>query len=88
MKLIIGLGNPGKEYESTRHNAGFITIDKFAEKNNIEFHLEPKFKGALGMKVFNSEKVLLLKPMTYMNLSGESVIAVMNFYKINVEDED
>ena len=86
MKLIIGLGNPGKEYESTRHNAGFITIDKFAEKNNIEFHLEPKFKGALGMKVFNSEKVLLLKPMTYMNLSGESVIAVMNFYKIDVED--
>lgn len=86
MKLIIGLGNPGKEYESTRHNAGFIAIDKFAEKNNIEFHLEPKFKGALGMKVFNGEKVLLLKPMTYMNLSGESVIAVMNFYKIEVDD--
>ncbi len=86
MKLIIGLGNPGKEYESTRHNAGFIAIDAFAKKNDIEFNLEPKFKGAIGTKVFNGEKVLLLKPMTYMNLSGESVIAVMNFYKINVED--
>ena len=86
MKLIIGLGNPGKEYESTRHNAGFIAIDAFAKKNDIEFNLEPKFKGAIGTKVFNGEKVLLLKPMTYMNLSGESVIAVMNFYKIDVED--
>ena len=86
MKLIIGLGNPGKEYESTRHNAGFIAIDAFAKKNDIEFNLEPKFKGAIGTKVFNGEKVLLLKPMTYMNLSGESVIQVMNFYKIDVED--
>lgn len=86
MKLIIGLGNPGKEYESTRHNAGFIAIDAFAKKNDIEFNLEPKFKGAIGTKVFNGEKVLLLKPMTYMNLSGESVIAVMNFYKIDVEN--
>lgn len=86
MKLIVGLGNPGKEYESTRHNAGFIAIDAFAKKNNIDFSLEPKFKGAIGTKVFNGEKVMLLKPMTYMNLSGESVIAVMNFYKIDVED--
>jgi PTH1 family peptidyl-tRNA hydrolase len=86
MKLIIGLGNPGKEYESTRHNAGFIAIDAFAKDNDITFNLEPKFKGAIGVKVFNGEKVLLLKPMTYMNLSGEAVIAVMNFYKIDVED--
>ena len=86
MKLIIGLGNPGKEYEATRHNAGFIAIDTFAKQNDIEFNLEPKFKGAIGTKVFNGEKVFLLKPMTYMNLSGESVIAVMNFYKIAVED--
>jgi len=86
MKLIVGLGNPGTQYENTRHNAGFIAIDNFAKKNDIEFKLEPKFKGALGVKSFNGEKVLFLKPMTYMNLSGESVIAVMNFYKIAVED--
>ena len=86
MKLIIGLGNPGSQYDSTRHNAGFIAIDKFAEDNDITFNLEPKFKGAIGVKVFNGEKVLLLKPMTYMNLSGEAVIAVMNFYKIDVDD--
>ena len=88
MKLIVGLGNPGTQYENTRHNAGFIAIDAFAKKNDIEFKLEPKFKGAIGMKVFNGDKVFLLKPMTYMNLSGESVIAVMNFYKIDVEDID
>ncbi|MBR6072118.1 MAG: aminoacyl-tRNA hydrolase [Acholeplasmatales bacterium] len=86
MKLIIGLGNPGSQYEATRHNAGFIAIDEFARKNDIEFRLEPKLKGAIGVKVFNGEKVMLLKPMTYMNLSGESVIAVMNYYKIEVDD--
>ena len=86
MKLIIGLGNPGQQYESTRHNAGFIAIDAFAKKNNVEFNLEPKFKGALATINQNGEKTLLLKPMTYMNLSGESVIAVMNYYKIDVED--
>ena len=86
MKLIVGLGNPGLQYESTRHNAGFIAIDEFAKRHDITFNLEPKFKGAIGTKVFNGEKVLLLKPMTYMNLSGEAVISVMNFYKIDVED--
>ena len=86
MKLIVGLGNPGTQYENTRHNAGFIAIDEFARRNNIVFNLEPKFKGAIGSKIFNNEKVLLLKPMTYMNLSGESIIAVVNFYKIDIND--
>ena len=86
MKLIVGLGNPGSQYENTRHNAGFIAIDNFAKKHNLEFSLEPKLKGALAKTQINGEKVFLLKPMTYMNLSGESVIAVLNYYKIEVDD--
>ena len=86
MKLIVGLGNPGKEYENTRHNCGFIVLDRFANKHNLEFKLEPKFKGMISNVNFLGHKAILLKPMTYMNLSGESVIAVMNFYKINIED--
>ncbi len=86
MKLIVGLGNPGSQYENTRHNAGFIAIDNFAKRHNLEFSLEPKLKGALAKGQINGEKVFLLKPMTYMNLSGESVIAVLNYYKIEVDD--
>ena len=86
MKLIVGLGNPGSQYENTRHNAGFIAIDEFAKRHNLEFSLEPKLKGAIAKAQIDGEKVFLLKPMTYMNLSGESVIAVLNYYKIEVED--
>ena len=86
MKLIIGLGNPGSQYENTRHNMGWMAIDRFAKINNVEMHLEPKFQGIIGSITINGEKTLLLKPVTYMNLSGESVIKVMTFYKINVED--
>ncbi|MDE5715022.1 MAG: aminoacyl-tRNA hydrolase [Anaeroplasmataceae bacterium] len=86
MKLIVGLGNPGKDYERTRHNVGFMALDGFAQKHSIEFKLEPKFKGMLATINLNGNKALLLKPMTYMNLSGESVKAVMSFYKINIED--
>ena len=86
MKLIIGLGNPGSEYENTRHNMGFMSIDRFVTKNNINLKLEPKFQGILGSCVLNGEKAILLKPTTYMNLSGESVIKVMNFYKIDSND--
>ena len=86
MKLIIGLGNPGKNYENTRHNMGWMAIDSFAKKNNVEMHLEPKFQGIIGSITINNEKSILLKPVTYMNLSGESIIKVMNFYKIDVDD--
>ena len=86
MKLIIGLGNPGNNYENTRHNMGWMAIDRFAKNNNIEMHLEPKFQGIIGNIVVNGEKTLLLKPVTFMNLSGESVIKVMNFYKIESDD--
>lgn len=86
MKLIIGLGNIGKEYEGTRHNVGFMAIDQFAEKYNAIFKEEKRFKGFIAEARINGERIILLKPTTYMNLSGESVILVMQFYKINVND--
>ena len=86
MKLIIGLGNPGSLYENTRHNAGFMAVDAFAKRHDVTFQLEPKLKGMIGKVTLNGNKALILKPMTYMNLSGESVNAVMQFYKIDVED--
>lgn len=86
MRLIVGLGNPGLQYENTRHNVGFMTIDKFASDNNATFRLEAKMKGMLATVMIGGKKTLLLKPMTYMNLSGESIRAVMNYYKIAIED--
>lgn len=86
MKLIVGLGNPGVQYEQTRHNVGFMAIDAFAKKHNATFRLEPKLKGMLASLTIDGKKALILKPMTYMNLSGESVAAVMKYYKIDIED--
>ena len=85
MKIIVGLGNPGDEYKFTRHNAGFIMIDKFAEQNGMEFN-KNKFKSLVAEKNINGEKVILLKPQTYINLSGEAVKEAMSFYKLDVED--
>ncbi|GAA0745292.1 aminoacyl-tRNA hydrolase [Clostridium oceanicum] len=82
MYLIVGLGNIGSKYDKTRHNIGFDTIDAIAEKYNINVDRE-KFKGVYGQGVINGEKILLLKPSTYMNLSGESIIKAANFYKID-----
>ena len=70
MKLIVGLGNPGKEYENTRHNMGYIFIDKFASSHNAEITKE-KFNGLYTEIIINNEKVILMKPLSYMNLSGE-----------------
>ena len=86
MKLIVGLGNPGKQYEGTRHNAGFIAIDEVAKHYGAEFKLESKLKGMVAKINSNGNKAILLKPMTYMNLSGESVVATAQFYKIPLED--
>lgn len=86
MKLFIGLGNPGKKYAQTRHNVGFMVIDELAKKWGVSMSEERKFKGIIGSAHVNGEKVLLLKPTTFMNLSGESVQAVMDFY--NIDDED
>ncbi|SHK04565.1 peptidyl-tRNA hydrolase [Clostridium cavendishii DSM 21758] len=85
MFLIVGLGNPGKEYENTRHNIGFEVIDYLASKYNIDINRE-KFKGVYGDGYIGGEKVILLKPTTYMNLSGESIREIKNFYKIENEE--
>lgn len=85
MKLIVGLGNPGKQYENTRHNIGFEVIDELSRKLSIPLN-QSKFKGLYGIGFHKNEKVVLLKPLTYMNLSGESIRAVMDFYRIEIED--
>lgn len=85
MKCFIGLGNPGKQYEMNRHNVGFLAIDRFAAKWGIS-SFQNKGKGLLAEGNVNGTKVFLLKPMTYMNLSGESMRAVLDFYKIKLED--
>lgn len=82
MFLIIGLGNPGREYDGTRHNIGFEAIDYLSRKYNIDIN-KSKFKGVFGEGFIGGQKVILLKPTTYMNLSGESVREVINFYKID-----
>lgn len=86
MKLIIGLGNHGDKYTLTRHNAGFMALDYIAVNEGFDFNYESKFKGEIAKTNFANESVVFLKPQTYMNLSGESVIAVMNFFKIPKED--
>ena len=85
MYLIIGLGNPEKEYANTRHNMGFDTINKLANKNNIEVN-KNKFKGLYGTGIIQGQKVILLKPQTYMNLSGESIKEIVKFYHIKPEE--
>ena len=85
MFLIVGLGNPGSQYEDTRHNIGFKVVDNIAKEYNIEINRQ-KFKGMCGEGFINGEKVILLKPLTYMNLSGESIRELANFYKL--EDDE
>jgi PTH1 family peptidyl-tRNA hydrolase len=85
MKWFVGLGNPGSEYASTRHNIGFMAVDYFAEQTGISFK-SSKCKGWVGEGNVNGTKVILLKPMTYMNLSGEAVRAFMDYYKANLKD--
>lgn len=84
MYLIIGLGNPEEDYSNTRHNMGFDTINKLAKQYEIQIN-KKKFKGLYGTGTIENEKVILLKPQTYMNLSGESIIEAINFYKIEEE---
>ena len=82
MKVVIGLGNPGKKYEKTRHNIVFIAIDNLRKKMNISDERE-KFQALVSEKNIDGEKVIFLKPQTFMNLSGNSVIEIVNFYKLD-----
>lgn len=86
MFIIAGLGNPGKEYVNTRHNVGWSALDVFASKYGIRVE-EEKFKALTGKGVVNGQKVILVKPLTYMNLSGEALRAVCDYYKIDPETE-
>ncbi len=85
MYIIVGLGNPGRKYENTRHNMGFIAVDLLGEKYGIKID-KIKFKALVGEGRIAGQKVLLVKPQTFMNLSGQSVVEVMNFYKEEIEN--
>ncbi|WP_394883250.1 aminoacyl-tRNA hydrolase [Clostridium baratii] len=85
MFLIVGLGNPEEKYNNTRHNIGFEAVDYIADKYNIDINRK-KFKGVYGEGFIGNEKVILMKPTTYMNLSGECIREVIDFYKLSNED--
>ena len=80
MKMIVGLGNPGKDYQNTRHNVGFMVLDYFPGNNSWK----EKFKAMYNIQQINGEKVLFVKPLTYMNLSGDAVVEFVNYYDIDL----
>lgn len=86
MYVIVGLGNPGRKYENTRHNTGFMVIDEAVEQYHIHA-VEKKHKALIGKGIIGGEKVLLVKPQTFMNLSGESVREIIDYYKIEEKTE-
>jgi PTH1 family peptidyl-tRNA hydrolase len=86
MKLIIGLGNPGKKYRGTRHNLGFIAVDAFAKQEGGVWKKDEKRKAETCQVTVGEEKVILAKPTTFMNLSGEAATALLSFYKVSIEN--
>lgn len=85
MYLIVGLGNPEADYAKTRHNMGFNVVNEFSKKHNIDImHL--KFNSLYGKGIINGEKIIVVKPQTFMNLSGEAVQEFVNFYKVPLEN--
>ena len=86
MKLIVGLGNPGRKYKNTRHNAGFMFVDRICSEWGLKFALSKDLKCEAAITAIGSEKVIFIKPITYMNNSGESVLAVKNYYNLQNED--
>ena len=86
MKLVVGLGNKGREYENTRHNMGFMLVDRYLQYKNITDKFKDKFNAIYIETTINNEKVIFIKPMTYMNNSGIAVRSFVDFYKLNSED--
>lgn len=84
MKLIVGLGNKGNEYNNTRHNVGFMVIDNYINKNNLT--LKSKLDGLYAETIINSEKVIFLKPQNYINLSGDVISKYIKYFKIDIKD--
>lgn len=82
MEIIVGLGNPGEKYKGTRHNIGFMVTGALASKHNINGRLEPKFNAMIGKGLISDKEVLIIQPLTYMNLSGQVIVRVLNWYKI------
>ena len=85
MKMIIGLGNPGKEYAQTKHNVGFMVVDAIADELNVSVE-KRQCQAFTQMAAWDGEKILLVKPQTYMNLSGQSVMELLNYYKDKIDD--
>ena len=85
MKMIIGLGNPGKEYAQTKHNVGFMVVDAIADELNVSVE-KRQCQAFTQMATWDGEKILLVKPQTYMNLSGQSVMELLNYYKDKIDD--
>lgn len=83
--LIVGLGNPGREYENTRHNAGFMVVDEIARKLDVKID-RLKFKSLYTIADYKDKKIMLLKPQTFMNLSGEAVVEALQFYKLDIKN--
>ena len=86
MKLIFGIGNPGENYQNTRHNIGYLVIDEITKKLSETLKLETKFESYVGRVTYKGEKVLLVKPITYVNLSGIALSRIMKYYKVELED--
>jgi PTH1 family peptidyl-tRNA hydrolase len=86
MKLIIGLGNPGPHYQNSRHNTGFMAVNLLAEQHGLTWANKPKFKAEIAEGLLHGQKVILAKPTTYYNLSGEAARAIKDFYKLELSD--
>lgn len=86
MKVVVGLGNPGSEYQHTRHNLGFMVLDAFADAHNIAWQPKDKFRAKVAESVIDGQKVILIKPATFYNDSGVAAQAITAFYKINPAD--
>ena len=86
MKLIVGLGNPGSKYQQTRHNVGFMVLKNYGKNKNIIFKFESKFNAMIANFKYNQEKIILMMPSTYMNLSGQAISSAMKYYDIDIKD--